>query len=70
MNDEKKYVVESVKNFPYLDQADEIVDGFKIRIRLVDFDEIRFLNLPNDDPETIRLACELIVENREKTAAL
>ncbi len=70
MAEGQKFVIESVKDTTYLDQADQVIDGVLVRVRLTDFDEVRNIKVKNDNPELIRDACEDLVSKREKIDSL
>ena len=70
MADGINYVVEGVKDTTYLHQADQVVEGVIVRVRLVDYDEVRSVKVKSDDPELIRAACEELVKKRQQIAAL
>jgi len=70
MVDGKEFAVESVINYPYLDQGNEMIDGFMVRVRLIDFDEIRSFKIKSDDPELIKAKCLEIVTKRKQIAVL
>jgi len=70
MADEVKFRIERVQNVTYLDEARNVVDGFQVTFRMLDFDEVRTVNVPTDDPIDIESAALLAVERREALASL
>ena len=70
MADEVKFRIERVQNITYLDEARNVVDGFQVTFRMLDFDEVRTVNVPTDDPIDIETAALLAVERREALASL
>ena len=70
MADEVKFRIERVQNITYLDEARNVVDGFQVTFRMLDFDEVRTVNVPTDDPIDIEAAALLAVERREALASL
>ena len=70
MADEVKFRIERVQNITYLDEARNVVDGFQVTFRMLDFDEVRTVNVPTDDPIDIESAALLAVERREALASL
>ena len=70
MADQPKFRIERVQNVTYLDEARNVVDGFQVTFRMLDFDEVRTVNVPTDDPIDIEAAALLAVERREALAAL
>ena len=70
MADEVKFRIERVQNVTYLDEARNVVDGFQVTFRMLDFDEVRTVNVPTDDPIDIEAAALLAVERREALASL
>jgi len=70
MADEVKFRIERVQNVTYLDEARNVVDGFQVTFRMLDFDEVRTVNVPTDDPIDIETAALLAVERREALASL
>jgi len=70
MADEVKFRIERVQNVTYLDEARNVVDGFQVTFRMLDFDEVRTVNVPTDDPIEIEAAALLAVERREALASL
>jgi len=70
MADEVKFRIERVQNVTYLDEARNVVDGFQVTFRMLDFDEVRTVNVPTDDPIDIEGAALLAVERREALASL
>jgi hypothetical protein len=65
MTEGKKYKVEKTMNNPYLDQMGSVIDGFTIRVRLFEFDEVHELKTPNLNLETVQNAIEELISNRE-----
>jgi len=70
MADEVKFRIERVQNVTYLDEARNVVDGFQVTFRLLDFDEVRTVNIPTDDPVDVETSALLAVERREELARL
>ena len=64
------FVIESVKDATFLDQAGEVINGVSVRVRLTDYDEIRTITVKSDDPELIRAACLDLVSKRKQIAEI
>jgi len=65
MTEGKRYKVEKTRPETYLDNANEVVTGFSIRVRLFDYDEIHDLQLPNLNPETVKAEIEKLLADRD-----
>jgi len=65
-----KYKVTLTEPTVYLDQGGKAVTGFLVRVYFPDFDEIHELRVPNLKPETVKVAAETLLEQREALALL
>ena len=70
MTEGKRYQIERVRSFPYLNEMDELIDGFSIRVRFTDYDEIQEIKVPNTNPETVRKAVETRLQERDQLTQL
>ena len=61
---EQTYIIERTQNTTYLDDAQTVVDGYVIRLRLVNFDEVHQLRVPSLDPKTVKAAANKLVAQR------
>ena len=64
MAEQIRYTIERVTNHTYLDETQSVVDGFEVRVRLHEFNEVRTIRVENDHPETIREKMEQVLERR------
>ena len=70
MADEREFAIERTTSTVYLDEGNNPVTGFEISIRLIEFDEIHSLNVPNLREETVEAAANTLLEQRQILAKL
>lgn len=70
MADEREFVIERTTSTVYLDEGNNPVTGFEITVRLIAFDEIHSLNVPNLGLETVKAAATRLLEARQALADL
>jgi len=58
------YTIELVRPTVYVDEAGDPVSGFRVRILIYPWGEARDLELPTDDPRTIREAAIQAIKRR------
>lgn len=70
MADEREWVVERTTDTVYLDEGNNPISGFEVTIRLIAFDELHNLNVPNIRLETVEAAANQLLEKRQALADL
>ena len=70
MADEREFVIERTTSTVYLDEGNNPVTGFEISVRLIEFDEIHSLNVPNLRLETVEAAATKLLAERQALADL
>lgn len=65
MVDEKKYQIEKTLTTTYLGENDQVISGFTLRVRLIEFDELHEINVPDLSPENVSLKIDQVVKDRE-----
>ncbi len=54
----------------FTDRSDRPINGFRVEVYLVEFDEGHSLNVPSLDEATVKETIEKLIEQRERLAAL
>lgn len=70
MADEREWVVERTADTVYLDEGNNPIQGFEVTIRLIEFDELHTLNVPNIRAETVETVANTLLEQRQTLADL
>lgn len=70
MTEGKKYQIEKTRPTSYMGELDQVINGYSIRVRLFDFDELHEINLPDISPETVSLAVNRLIADREAISNL
>lgn len=65
MVDSKKYQIEKTLTTTYLGENDQVISGFTLRVRLIEFDELHEINVPDLSPENVSLIIDQVVKDRE-----
>lgn len=70
MAEERAFAIERTTSTVYLDEGNNPVTGFEIRVRLIEFDEIHEINVPNLKAPTVEEAANNLLEDRRALAEL
>lgn len=70
MTEGKKYKIEKTRPISYMGELDQVINGYSVRVRLFDFDELHEINLPNISPETVSKAVNQLISDREALSNL
>ena len=70
MGQDRAFVIERTTSTVYLDEGNNPITGFEIRVRLVEFDEIHEINVPNLKAPTVEEAATNLPEDRRALAEL
>ncbi len=70
MANEQEFAVERTTDTVYLDEGNNPVQGFDVQIRLIEFDELHTLNVPNLRADTVEAAAKRLLEERRALAKL
>ena len=70
MADEREFTVERTSDTVYLDEGNNPIQGFEVTIRLIQFDELHTLNVPNIREETVEAAATRLLAQRQILAKL
>ena len=70
MAEEREFVVERTTDTVYLDEGNNPISGFTVTVRLIEFNELHSLDLPNLRAETVKAAAENLLEDRRSLADL
>lgn len=65
-----KFSVVSTQPYTYQDATSRLVHGYRVFFKIIQFDEVHEVNVPNLDPLTVQAAVGPIIANREKLAQL
>ncbi len=66
----KGYSVSRVTPETYLDNSQKVVQGFRVTITLIEFDEVHELQVPSIDEKIVTAAAEKLLTQRQKLAQL
>lgn len=61
----KKYQIEKTLTAPYLGENDQVINGYTLRVRFIEFDELHEINVPDLSPESVKLKLDQAIKNRE-----
>lgn len=64
MVDGKKYKVEKTSRYPYLDETDKVIDGYLVRVRLFEFDEVHEVKVPTLEPAIVETSINDLLDQR------
>lgn len=64
MAEEKLYQIEHVQDTTYIDDARDVVEGKRIRYRILDLNEVHHTNVPTMSPQVVKAKLEAEVEER------
>lgn len=70
MPGEREFVVERTTDTVYLDEGNNPIQGFQVQIRLIEFEELHSINVPNLRPATVEAAAKLLLADRQALADL
>ena len=70
MAEDRKFVVERTTDTVYLDEGNNPIQGFQIQIRLIEFEELHSINVPNLKPDTVEAAAKNLLADRQALADL
>ena len=70
MAEHQEFAVERTTDTVYLDEGNNPIQGFQVQIRLIDFEELHTINVPNLRADTVTAAAEIILEDRKALANL
>jgi len=65
MTEGKKYQIEKTTTTTYLGENDQVVSGYSLKVRFLDFDELHEINVPDMTPENVKLILDRSVADRE-----
>ena len=65
MPENKKYQIEKSSTTTYLDENDNVVSGYALKVRFIEFDELHEINVPDMQPENVKLILDRAVADRE-----
>lgn len=58
------FQIENTQNTLYLDKGGQPVNGYRIRVRLLQWDELHDINVPSLDPPIVAAAVQKLIEQR------
>ena len=64
------YVVNTTQPYTYIDQANRLVNGYKVTFAITAYNEVHNVTVPSLNPDVVGAAIKAIVEQRKKLAAL
>lgn len=64
MANNKAFDVLGTQNNVYVDRSGQAVNGYAVRVLLVEFDEVHTVNVPNLQAETVKTAVESLLSQR------
>lgn len=70
MTDGKRYVIEKTAPNTYLGEMERVINGYRVRVLLVEFDELHEFNVEDIEPETVKAKVEKLLEDREGLKSL
>lgn len=70
MAEDRKFVVERTTDTVYLDEGNNPIQGFLIQVRLIEFEELHSINVPNLKLDTVEAAAINLLEDRQALADL
>ena len=59
------YRVISTQPYSYLDETNNVVDGYRVYFNITEFDESHFVNVPTLNPVTIQKEIQAVVKDRK-----
>ena len=59
------YALISTQPYTYLDETNQVVDGYRIHFTITEFDEAHFVQVPNLSPAVVKKAVTALVEDRK-----
>ena len=66
MTEQKKYQIEKTTTTTYLGENDNVISGFSLKVRFIEFDELHEINVPDMQPENVKSFLDQAVSDREK----
>lgn len=64
------FAIENTQNTLYLDKGGQPVNGYRIRVRLLQWDELHDINVPSMDPQVVAEAIQKLIAQRQALADL
>lgn len=59
------YRVISTQPYTYLDETNNVVDGYRVFFNIVEFNETHFINVPTLNPSTIQNGIKALIADRK-----
>ena len=59
------YALISTQPYTYLDETNQVVDGYRVYFNITEFDETHFVQVPNLSPAVVEKAVMSLVEDRK-----
>ena len=70
MTEAKTFEVLRVQNNPYMSKGGRVISGFAVLVYIPEFDEEVSINIPDNDPKTVKAAADDWLKKRREIANL